>query len=843
MDCEDYIRKLIKDDTLSEEEIYEIGAMANRIKERVEQEKQLTATDPDMVKLAEDQAKYEELKALQKKRNVILQYQARTKLLDFCLTHFKGMEVEGLIAKMVGSKYTRRGARGSVDELASSLQNSYVGQLYTDIMALGDGHVKLFASNKIEREIVNALYYLGTDPAQFKGPREAMQIAGAIHKAQERARMDQNQAGAWIDNLPGYIVRQSHDAAKIKKAGYEAWRKNIRDRLDWTKTAEGKYAQDQAGREEFLYGTWKALVTGKHLKHTPEGNPLTTATNSIMGSEAARVSHERVLHFVNGDAWYEYNAQFGRGGLNEAVIHGLTQAAGSTALMRVFGPSPQATLNWVFDQLGAKLQKQGHVERVTALQNSRAKLNDLMKLLDGTENIDGNLTAASVGRIVRAGQSMAKLGGALVSSISDTANVGFEFAYHGKGFFAGMRDAFHYFLEGRPSKEQMRIAAQCGVFFDTLIGTVAARFSDDSLSGKMAAAQNMFFKLNGLGFWTDAWKKSVVLTMSYDLAQMRGKGFADLPKGYQRTLELYGMDGERWEIIRQTATTMADGREYLTADNILNVDDKIVVAYLQKHKRSTSESNVLRVKNELADQLRTYFRDRVQSAVLEPDARNKYMLRRGTAAGTWPGEILRYATQFKSFPFLFVDRVMGREIYGRGADTLGRGLAQQFAGGVAGERGNFFQMFLAMTALGYLAMQAKAVAAGKTPRDLSYKSIMAGALQGGGLGIMGDFLFGDFSRIGTGVIASLAGPTAGTAEGIMRLMSKIRNGDIDVGPDAFRQLWSLIPGANLVYLQAILNMGIVHPLNEYMRPGYWRRLERRIKTENDQTFWVKPMEW
>lgn len=838
MDCEDYIRKLVKDQALNDEEIYELGAIANRMKQRAENENLLSQTAGEAEQLALEWAKHEELKALQQKRNIILQYQARTKALDYVQRNFKGNELEGIVALLAGSPLARRGARRSVDALAQGIEGSYMGQLVTDIRALGPGIEKIFASQKLGREIADALFLIPA-PEKFKGPKEAMLIAEVIHKIQERARLDQNHAGAWIDNLPGYIVRQSHDQAKINKAGYEAWKAEIKDRLDWERTADGKYAADEAGREEFLAETWKGLASGIHLKHTPEGNPLTMATNSVMGSAAARVSHERTLHFKSGGDWFDYNARFGRGTLNEALVHGLSQAARSTALMRVFGPSPQATLAWLSKQLEANLLKQGHVERAKAIADNRGLLQGYMKILDGTENIDGNATAATVCRNLRAVQSVSKLGGALLSSLADLANIGFEFAYQGKGFFAGMKDSFEYFLQGRPTEEQLKIAASCGVFFDTMIGTIAARFSDDSLSGKMAAMQNLFFKLNGLGFWTDAWKKSAVLTMAHDLASLKTNSWDNLSPAYQRTLGLYGIEAEHWELMRKGASAFADGREYLTADAMLQLDDGMIRSYLKSKNRSISDSNVRNFKEELADRLRAYFRDRVQYAVLEPDAKNKYFLRRGTSSGTWAGEALRFMTQFKSFPTLFVQRVMGREIYGRGADTLGKGLAQQFQSG----GGNFFQMFVAMTALGFLAMQAKAIAAGKTPRELSYKSVIAGALQGGGLGIFGDFFFGDYSRIGTGLIASLAGPTAGTVEGVARLMSRIRNGDIDVGPDAFRQLYALIPGANLFYLQAILNMGVVHPMNEAMRPGYWRRLERRIETENGQTFWAQPIKW
>ena len=66
--------------------------------------------------------------------------------------------------------------------------------------------------------------------------------------------------------------------------------------------------------------------------------------------------------------------------------------------------------------------------------------------------------------------------------------------------------------------------------------------------------------------------------------------------------------------------------------------------------------------------------------------------------------------------------------------------------------------------LGYLSMTLKELAKGRTPREpddaASYGKLVAAAMvQGGGLGIYGDFLFGEANRVGGGMIASLAGGT------------------------------------------------------------------------------------
>lgn len=177
-----------------------------------------------------------------------------------------------------------------------------------------------------------------------------MDIAQVAHKWQEKARLDQNRVGGFIGKEPGYIVRQSHDSARIEKAGFDQWRADIEDKLDWTRTGNGRFDPQQnpdflpKDKADFLFETYENLRTGVHLKETgaPQ-NPL--SSNSDVGSVANKVSQERVLHFKDGGAWFDYNAQYGKGNLREAMLGGFSRAADNTALMQVFGPSPQANLD------------------------------------------------------------------------------------------------------------------------------------------------------------------------------------------------------------------------------------------------------------------------------------------------------------------------------------------------------------------------------------------------------------------------------------------------------------------------------------------------------------------
>ncbi len=108
------------------------------------------------------------------------------------------------------------------------------------------------------------------------------------------------------------------------------------------------------------------------------------------------------------------------------------------------------------------------------------------------------------------------------------------------------------------------------------------------------------------------------------------------------------------------------------------------------------------------------------------------------------------------------------------------------------------------------------------------------------MGIYGDFLFGDMkNRFGGGAVATLAGPLAGTAGDVVDLMQRFRDGD-DTAAQATRMMINNLPGANLFYLKGALDYAVFFRLQEAMNPGYLKRMEKRMKKDNDQTYMYSP---
>lgn len=854
--CLDDLRKYYNNRGLTEQEITEIFKEARQLYKVVKASKKTSNLSAYAQKLSQKQATRDKIALVLKKRNTYMQMTRKVAIIENVLGNWQGREAEGLLATLVGGKRFRDGARMSVDQSRNAVKGEYLGGFFTDVAALGDVHTKILEKGAMEKDIAVALWSINNKKAPpYSGPKEAMDLAQVIHKWQEKARLDENRVGGFIASEPGYIVRQSHDMDKIAAAGFQKWKGDIEGRLDWTRTADGKFDPAQnpgitaADRDAWLEQIYRNLSTGIHLK-IQSANPLALSRNT--GNTAAQVSHERVLHFIDGENWFEYNKSYGVGMVGDAVIRGLQRAADKYSLMSVLGPSPRANLENIVKFIQSSLNQRGDIKAARRFSDGLRKLWNNFDYLDGSANIPAHRMGAIVGRNIRAFQSMAKLGGAVISALSDVPIFATEMAFQGKSFSGSLLRGLNHAIRGRGTLDQRRIMAACGVFHESLVGDLLSRFAGNDAPGMMSKAMNFYFKINGLSLWTDSWKKAATLMMSSDFAYIRNKSFADLKVQEQRLFRLYGIDEGQWDMWRKGATTFADGREYLTPEAAFGVSDGEIKAYLKSKGMNPTDLRVKNFREEFADRLRTMFRDRVQYAVIEPDARTNAFITQGLQPGTIAGELMRYAMQFKSFPIAFLQRPFQRELFGRGADTKWEAVKGVMEGifktatfrNGGGEFSNLGLMIAMTTAFGYIAMTCKQFLAGKTPRDpTDWRTWAAASVQGGGLGIYGDFLFGKQSRMGGTLAGTLGGPTYSTAEDLLGLYYKIRDGD-DVKANALRVFFNMMPGNNLFPIRWALDYTILNPIYEYLNPGYVSRMRRRIRKETGQTFWHEPaMGW
>lgn len=292
--------------------------------------------------------------------------------------------------------------------------------------------------------------------------------------------------------------------------------------------------------------------------------------------------------------------------------------------------------------------------------------------------------------------------------------------------------------------------------------------------------------------------------------------FDQLPRRYQTTLRRYGIEAAEWDGLRAAAKDGPDGNSYVFGGDIADAD--------------------------LRQKYTTYIADQVQEGMSEAPARVQDWLGGGGPAGNLKNEAWRSAMQFKQFPATFILRSLTREWSRDGKDLSG--LAQLIA---------------MSTAFGYLAMSAKDITRGKEPfapgaKDYDAgqyaKNVMRAMVQGGGLGLYGDFLLGEVSRTGVGPLASALGPTFGMADNLLNaLVVKPREAAMDgnlsagrVGADLLQAGKQNAPFINLFYTRAALDYGVLFSLQEAMNPGYLARTEQRSQRETGQKFLLSPQQ-
>lgn len=721
--------------------------------------------------------------------------------------------VEGLRSLLLGTQRAEAGARMSAAAEQRALQTSYTGGLIADVAKV-DGGIELLASGAVDDDIARALWQAGQKAPDLDGldPR-AVELARAIRKWQEVSRLDANAAGANIGKLDDYITRQSHDAGRISA-----------DRDGWMAAARRLFDFDRMGIEpaevpKVLDRLWRDLSDGIHLK-VGQDRP----GRKIPAGAGRKLSQERSIHFKDADAWLEYNRAYGHGSVREAVMHGLETSARATGLMRVLGPDHEMNFQRIVDNAIREMKASGKGD-TRKLQDAANRYKSwYIAELDGSTTIPGSNTLASYGSGLRALQNMSALGSSVFASVSDLATVALGARYQGASIFDALSHGIGGLFRGTKTAERLELMADLGMAFDSIAGKITSggRFSiDDNAAGAVGQLQHRFFTMNLQHWWTDSLRSGAAEFLSLNLARKAGRSFDDLGE-LSKTLALYGIDGARWDVIRSGALRDFEGRQFLTPNALDDLPDDAFAAL-----GATTPAAQRTARRDLQRQLRAYFSDQNGYMVLTPDAATSGALKMGTRRGTPEGEALRLIMQFKSFPYAFTQRIVGRELQQLGWHGAARTI-------------------LATSMFGYIAMTLKDLAKNKTPRDpTDPRTIIAALQQGGGAGLYSDLLFSQIvdRRFGDAGL-QLFGPTASDLFGSFGLAGVAARAVEGRDPSAagIRFVQGNTPFLNLFYVKPMLDYLIFWHAQEAVNPGSLQRMEADMAKRSGQKFIVSPDE-
>jgi hypothetical protein len=219
-------------------------------------------------------------------------------------------------------------------------------------------------------------------------------------------------------------------------------------------------------------------------------------------------------------------------------------------------------------------------------------------------------------------------------------------------------------------------------------------------------------------------------------------------------------------------------------------------------------------------------------AVIEPDARIRGAMAGGLQRGTVLGEVVRSATQFKSFPMTFM------------MTHMMRALTQ---GDMANRAYRTTQLFLLMTLSGAAMVQMQSLIAGKDPVNMATPQFwMESTIRGGGLGMLGDFVNSSVSRGGEGITQLIAGPAPGAVIGATGDVAQWLAGTKELkGKTLAQHIKGWTPGSSLWFTKMATDRLIFDNIQAMIDPDYrqsFSRYERRMKKDFGQSFWWRPGE-
>lgn len=819
------------DGSLSEDDLAEIlSQIEGRVRRRA-REFPIESQRDRLLSVAKEMAAEEEIKAtIERVTRAKAVIAKRARIAFYDAREAEGLPLaEALNAMNVGSQKGFDGAGRSVYAQSLGLETELLNGMEAELRQAGLTKILAKRDEGFDLDLARELWRQSDPKAAATGNTHAEAAAKIISKYQESARKLLNDAGAWIRKAPGWIVRQSHDPVKMAKAGYLAWRDTIAPLLD--ERTFDDVGTDRADRERFMRETYDNLKTGIH--NTADADWLGGFKGPA--SRAKKVSQERVLHFTDAAAWKAYNDKFGTGSVLEAVAGGLHSAARNVALMRVWGPNPRAAFDADVRQLLERARDRGNEKEVEKIRNWTTEA--FFRQVDGTANAAGNPHSARFHANIRSLISQAKLGGVVLSAFPDIAVRASALRHNGITYLEGLGNGLNSLVEGRSSVEREATLDLVHAGAQGILGDAYSRWSaDGTMSGKMSRLNRLFFKLNLQQFWDDRMRGGIGAILSKHLANMQGTAFDRLHRSLQTNLRRYGIGAAEWEVLRKVDARNVEGETFLTGDRIDDLPDTafepIVAARMAEHTAKVNADLAARqvkyARRDLKTSLNTFYADQVEESITRPGARERALVTLGTSAGTPVGEAIRYIMQFKAFGVGFATKHIAREFV-RNGQLDKTGLAT---------------LILGTTALGYIAMTAKEMLKGRNPRAPqtpaeALKVFAAAMAQGGGAGIYGDFLFGEANRFGGGLIATIGGPAVDTAEDIWQLKGKLQRFE-DPTANLFQLAKNNTPFLNLFYARLALDHMIFYKIQEAMNPGYLRRMEKRVRDQNQQTFWLKP---
>lgn len=638
------------------------------------------------------------------------------------------------------------------------------------------------------------------------GDATARAAAQAWREATDYAVERFNAAGGDLRHKETWNLPQHWDAVRVKAAGQAAFR-------DYMLTAfhEGRLTIRDFDTGERVSAERAAEIIDQAWARIESGGLVDLVPGQAGGRKLANSRNQaRAFEWTSADAWLDFNRRFGVGDaqIYDLLTGHLDGIARDIAQLEILGPNPQHTARVLIDTARKGGAREYEVHKLEAIWDH----------VSGAANSPVSEGIATFFRGVRAWLTSAQLGSAALSSVTDFATLRRTAAFNDIPAVRVMRQ---YLALLNPAHRADRVkAVRLGLIADAWAQRAAgatrhqAEVVGHELPGRIA---EFVMRASGLTAHTQAGRWAFGMEYLGHLADLAKTKFDALPAGIRAGFARHGIDAAMWDRIRNGPMYEDAGVRFVWPEALAKTGDRADL--------------------EAASRLLELVNTEMDFAIPTPGALERAILIGKNRPGTLSGEFWRASAQYKTFPLTMMTM------------HLMRGLSS-YRGG---DRGRYLAAIaLSTTVMGAFAMQLKEIAKGRDPRDMTDARFWGAAfMQGGGAGILGDFLYAGLSRADRSFyMTAIGGPTAGLVDDLARLtganIAQTAEGrDSNFGAELARFVRMNTPGSSLWYARLAMDRLLWDRLQEMADPHYaarFARMETRALTEYGQEFWWRPGE-
>lgn len=626
----------------------------------------------------------------------------------------------------------------------------------------------------------------------------------------ETLRQRFNNGGGDVGQLDYGYLPQPHDQGRVRGNGGTAardkWTQRTLPMLDRSRyLLEDGSRMPDAQVIDFLNNAWDTIATGGINKITPGQGGTGNSARANAGSES------RQIHFKDADSYLTYMQDYGGGSMYDAMLGHIGGISRDIGLVERYGPNPTQQMKLQFD-LAEKADN--GIKRSFGLHPQ-----SYWDVLSGKAGMAENGNLAKIAQDARNIQVFGKLAGAVLSSVTDVGTYFVTTGFNKLSYWESLKNVGKQF-----DSDTRDFLTMHGIIADSMVSNLN-RWSGDNIknnwSGRLA---NSTMKLSLMNAWTDNLRRAFSMTMMNGLAKMSRTDWPSLSEYDRWRMGVKGIDANDWAVMQQAQLTQHGGADFITPESI----------------RATGDPR----SNEVVAKVLGLITDESEYAVVNPDMATKAMTSfGGLPRGTPLGELARSTMQFKSFPITMISRHWRRMLEAPAGLDGQPAMANKLMYGAA--------LMTSLTALGAIAFQTKQIVQGKDPIDMtSGKFWMRALAQGGGLGIVGDFLLTDPTEnpgdATANAIKNVAGPTVGSVFdvgykfGVENIYEAAAGKDTHAAAEGVRIARTHLPYMNLWYAKAAIDHAGLHALQENLSPGYLNRMQSRAQKEWNQDYWWKP---